>query len=96
MTPIQNPYKSPNLIPEPIQPDAPDHTTSVEDTQPVATIPIPQPRRSIRKRKPPAWISSGDYVVKSHIANVHTAPEWEKKVQYMMDLVSQARYSLKQ
>ena len=64
-------------------------TTSVEDTQPIATIPIPQPRRSIHKRKPPAWISSGDYVVESHMANVHTAPEWETKVQYMMDFVSQ-------
>jgi hypothetical protein len=63
--------------------------SGVPEIEHVVPVPIPKPRRSLRNRKPPEWITSGDFVLKSHTATVHTAPEWEKKADYIMSLVSQ-------
>lgn len=50
--------------------------------------PAPEPRRSIRERRPPSWKRSGDYVC-SQQASLHPlSSEWEKKASFLLDVTS--------
>jgi len=64
--------------------DEPDSPTSDSDA-PESMPPTPRPRRSLRTRKKPAWMTSGDYVC--HIA--HKEPDKRDKMQMFMTLQSQ-------
>lgn len=76
-----------DYIPDPVQePDTTEDMRKCEERKPIP--PVPKPRRSVRNRKSPEWMSSGDYILQSHSATIHNAPDWEKKANYMMGLVS--------
>ena len=54
------------------------------------------PRRSARETRPPAWVQSGDYVMKmsqgQRIAE-NLEPEWLMKANYLKDLAQQPLFA---
>ena len=59
--------------------------------QPVSPVPV---RRSTRERKPPAWLSSDQYVMSAvNPPDPPTKPEWLQKVEYISSLSNTPLFS---
>jgi hypothetical protein len=49
--------------------------------------PIPMPRRSLRTRRQPEWLQSGDYVLSQQTPNANDNSEWQEKMEVLRFLV---------
>ena len=52
-------------------------------------LPVPAPRRSLRKRNQPAWFRSGDFVTNQLVASVKSEnPDWMNRANFLLKIVS--------
>ena len=87
----------PPIVPRHIEPAPVVHQPVI--TEPAAAEPVPvepiqhpqpAPRRSLRQRKPPGWIQSGDFSM-SHVAS--SDRDWIAKVDQLKTLASDGKYA---
>ena len=87
----------PPIVPRHIEPTPVVHQPVI--TEPAAAEPVPvepiqhpqpAPRRSLRQRKPPEWIQSGDFSM-SHVAS--SDHDWIAKVDQLKTLASVGKYA---
>ncbi len=86
---------------ENVEPDIPEVDVDESDDEPIVSrneeisqsrhepIPVPVPRQSTRERKPPAWMTSGDYC----LSQVVRPPDWEKRASFLSMMVIQGLVS---
>lgn len=61
--------------------------TLMEPPDSVQRPPIPQPRRSLRKRQPPKWITSGDYHMHAQTVDDSQKTEWMQKAEFLFSFM---------
>lgn len=66
---------------------------------PRGPMPVPQPRQSLRNRRPPEWQRSGDFVMyrcQDAVGNLSqgpVTPGWAEKAQFLAELAKQPTFT---
>jgi hypothetical protein len=63
--------------------DSSSDTPTTDTTIPKTPVPVPAIRRSVRPRKRPGWMDSGDYVM-----SVNAPPDWRVRAEYLSGLIA--------